>query len=99
MVIYYYCKKTSLSTVSNIVHQMVYVGDHAFGWIDWRYNPAEQSVFEQDAAILVVGPLMYSKISPEVASALSAHGVLSTDTVYEAVQKMRTKFGGFTMKA
>lgn len=69
----------------------------SFGWVLWDDDPAQQAAFEAQSSV-TLKTLAHPKISVQAASKLAAHGVAPTDSVIEAVEKIWTKFSGFSVE-
>jgi hypothetical protein len=85
----------------------------SFGHFDWSGYPALQAAFEATSGVQALGTLMHPAPTvtatalaattttaapmPEINSALTAAGVLSTDPMVIVVEKMQKKFGGFSI--
>ena len=69
----------------------------SFGWVLWADDPMQQAAFEAQASA-ALKTLAHPKISAQAAGKLAPHGILPSDSVIEAVEKIWAKFAGFNME-
>ena len=95
---YYVAPLAAFKTLQGIKWEAVLAGaGFHVGHIDFCGDNASQSSFEAQPGVVHIGTLFSQTVPPAVATALQSQGVLATDTVFTAIQKVANKLGGIAI--
>lgn len=94
---YYLAPLSAFESLANLRWAAVDIPQGSFGWVLWADDPTQQSAFETKATHSFK-TLLHPSIPVQAATALAAHGIAATDSVFAVAEKIWTKFAGFTME-
>lgn len=97
---YYIAPLPALQSLQGVEWQATSIGSANLhlGHVDFAGDSQAQTRFEQTAGVLPIGTLFHGAIPAAAAALLDAHGVVATDTVFAAVEKVIGKLGGLLLR-